>query len=217
AVLADEGYLTDVRTAVAGAIVAKHLAPTRVEQIGIVGTGIQARMQLEYLKGVIDCREVLVAGRSAEKLAGYQAEMSKKGFVVETTTDPAEVAARCNLIVTTTPATEPLIHLSALCQNGVHITAMGSDTPNKQEVDAQILAKADLVVADSMPQAMSRGEIFQALKAGAIEKEKVVELGQILLGNHPGRTSDDQLTVADLTGVAVQDINITKAVYKHLG
>ncbi len=216
AILADEGYLTDVRTAVAGAIAAKYLAPKKVDRIGIVGTGIQARMQLQYLKGVVDCTDVLVWGRSADKLAQYQADMQADGFAVSTTLNVDDVAGSCNLIVTTTPSTEPLIRYEPLRKDGVHITAMGSDTPHKQEVDAGVLAAADLVVADSVPQCLVRGEISKALAAGAIQQDGLVELGTIIAGDHSGRTSYDQLTVADLTGVAVQDIQISKAVFEAL-
>ncbi|MFT5193733.1 MAG: ornithine cyclodeaminase [Cellvibrionaceae bacterium] len=216
AVLADEGYLTDIRTAVAGAIAAKYLAPKKVNKIGIVGTGVQARLQLSYLNGVVDCTDVLVAGRSAEKLAAYKADMEREGFSVETTTNPDDVAASCNFIVTTTPATEPLIRMAAMHALGAHITAMGSDTPHKQEVEGSILASADLIVADSISQCMVRGEIFKAIEKGQMNSEGLVELGQIILRHHPGRTDEDQLTIADLTGVAVQDIAITKAVYEAL-
>jgi len=97
---------------------------------------------------------------------------------------------------------------------GTHITAMGSDTPTKQELDSSILAKADLVVADSISQCVERGEISHALKDGKLAKNDIVELGHVLNGQNPGRTSSEQLTVADLTGVAVQDIQIATAVYE---
>jgi ornithine cyclodeaminase len=210
AVLLDEGHLTDVRTAVAGAITAKHLAPSSIERIGIVGTGVQARMQLEYLAPVTDCRDVLVWGRNGDKLSAYEQDMSAKGFEVSTTTDADDIIASCNLIVTTTAATSPL--LSGQVQPGTHITAMGSDTHDKQELHADILQGADLVVADSISQCLERGEIHQALNSNAIAETDLVELGSIIAGDVAGRTSDDQITVADLTGVAVQDIQISKAV-----
>ena len=94
---------------------------------------------------------------------------------------------------------------------------MGSDTPDKQEVDAGILERADLVVADSIPQCLERGEIAQALKNNAISESEIVELGSIIAGDADGRTSEDQITVADLTGVAVQDIQISKAVFEAIG
>jgi ornithine cyclodeaminase len=112
--------------------------------------------------------------------------------------------------VTTTPATEPI--LSGRARPGTHITAIGSDTPSKQELGVEILQQADLVVADSIVQCIERGEIHQALKSDVITRADVVELGSIIAGDAPGRSSDEQVTVADLTGVAVQDIQISKAV-----
>ncbi len=90
---------------------------------------------------------------------------------------------------------------------------MGSDTADKQEVDSRVLAKADLVVADSISQCQVRGEIYQALKNNAIQQHDVVELGDVI-AHGLGRKSEDQITIADLTGVAVQDIKIAEAVYE---
>ncbi|MFC1960590.1 ornithine cyclodeaminase family protein [Chloroflexota bacterium] len=215
AILYEECYLTDVRTAVAGAIAAKYLAPQNVQRIGIVGAGIQGRLQLQYLREVIACRDVLVWGRDEEELAQYRADMADQDFTIETTLNAADVLRSCNLVVTVTPASAPLIHAADL-QPGTHITAVGSDTPHKQEVDAAILGRADLVVADSIAQCLSRGEIYQALQVGAIQQADLVELGAVIAGDAPGRTSEEQITVADLTGVAVQDIKITAAVYQAL-
>jgi ornithine cyclodeaminase len=99
-------------------------------------------------------------------------------------------------------------------RKGTHITAMGSDTRDKQELDSAILARADRVIVDSIPQSLLRGEVFKALEAGAIQKEKLVELGTAISDARHHRQSDDETTVVDLTGVAVQDIQITKAVWK---
>ena len=212
AMLLDEGYLTDVRTAVAGAIAAKYLAPSNVDRIGIVGTGMQARLQLEYLAPVTSCRDVLAWGRSDEKLNTYQQDMSDKGFTVTTATDAGDIMTSCNLIVATTSAEEPILSWTDQIRRGTHISAVGSDTEHKQELDAEILRNADLVVADSIAQNVVRGEIHQALKVNAIKEADLVELGSIIAGDAKGRESDDQITVADLTGVAVQDIQISKAV-----
>jgi ornithine cyclodeaminase len=212
ALLLDEGYLTDIRTAVAGAIAGKYLAPRKVERIGIVGTGMQARLQLVYLAPVTDCRDVLVWGRSANNLAAYQASLQPQGFTVATTKDADDVLQSCNLIVTTTPSEAAILVDAGKLRPGSHITAMGSDTHVKRELSAEIMQAADLLVADSIAQCLERGEIHQAIKDGAIRREAVVELGDIISGAAPGRTSDAQITIADLTGVAVQDIQITKAV-----
>jgi len=211
-ILLDEGHLTDVRTAVAGAISAKYLAPRLVRRIGIMGTGTQARLQLMYLTTVVDCREVLAWGRGVEQLERFRRDLEGCGFSIETTLDSAEIGATCNLVVTTTTATEPILR-SRDVQPGTHITAIGSDTVHKQELDVGILADADQVVADSMAQCRLRGEIFKALEAGVITEDVVVELGHLIGGEAQGRTTASQVTVFDSTGVAVQDIQIASAVY----
>jgi ornithine cyclodeaminase len=212
-ILLDEGHLTDTRTAVAGAIAAKHLAPGKVGRIGIVGTGTQARLQLLHLKCVTGCRQVLAWGRGEPQLAQYRSDMEAHGYVIETTRDTADILRTCNLVVTCTPARAPLLQVADL-QAGTHITAVGSDTPEKQELDSAILGKADVVVADSISQCLARGEIHKAIESGHITPDAPVELGDVIAGKSAGRTSGEQITVADLTGVAVQDIKIATAVYE---
>jgi len=213
AILQDEAYLTDVRTAVAGAICAKYISPKKVNGIGIVGTGVQAKMQLEYLKDIIDCRKAIVWGRSEASLQKYLADMKDSEFDITITQNIDNVIDGCQLIVTCTPAETPLINR---VNPGTHITAMGSDTLSKQELDSSILLEADLVVADSKSQCEIRGEIHQAIKLNRFSMDTVVELGEIINGDKEGRTSEKQITIADLTGVAVQDIQISKAVLAHL-
>ncbi len=211
-VLLDEGHLTDVRTAVAGAVAAKHLAPSRVERIGLLGTGTQGRLQLVHLAPVVDCRQVLVWGRGEEQLDTYRTGLADTDFEIELTREPDELLATCQLVVTCTPATEPLLRAEML-RPGTHISAVGSDTPAKQELEAGILGRADVIVADSREQCWLRGEIHHALDADLLDREQVVELGAVIDGRRPGRTGDSQITVADLTGVAVQDLAIAEAVF----
>jgi len=213
--LQDEGYLTDVRTAVAGAICAKYLAPKNIEAIGIVGTGVQARMQLEYLKNVTDCQNVIVWGRSKSALNQYKTSMGDSGFTIETTMVLDQVTDNCNLIVTCTASEKPIIRKDHV-KGKVHITAMGSDTPNKQELGSNVLSKADLVIADSRSQCEVRGEIHHAIRNNAMSIDPIAELGEIINGDRQGRTASSGITVADLTGVAVQDIQISKAVLKYI-
>jgi ornithine cyclodeaminase len=212
-ILLDEGHLTNTRTAVAGAIAAKHLGPEQVERIGIVGTGVQARLQLQYLADVTPCRRVLVWGRGDEQLDRFRREIGSADFVIETTRNADDILPACNLIVTTTPATSPLLHASGL-RPGTHITAVGSDTPHKQELDSAILRRADLVVVDSKAQCLERGEIYRATQSVSINADDIIELGNVISGKSQGRASDTEITVADLTGVAVQDIKIATAVYE---
>ncbi|MGO3345899.1 MAG: ornithine cyclodeaminase family protein [Marinomonas sp.] len=211
-ILMDEGYLTNIRTAIAGQIVAKYMAPKNIRCIGVFGTGIQARLQVEYLKTVTNCKKIVVWGRSKASLASYQADMEAKGYCVETTTEADVVTRQSNIIITATPSVTPLINIEQLLV-GTHITALGADTPDKQEIDERILQHADVLVADSIEQCLTRGEIHQAMKAGVILKENILELGHVIADPTLGRKTENQLTVADLTGVAVQDIQITKAVY----
>jgi ornithine cyclodeaminase len=215
AVLLDGGYLTDVRTAAAGAVAAKHLAPATVQRIGIIGAGAQGRLQLDALQGVIECRRALVWVPDPSETEPFLDFFEGSGFEIETTDHIEEVPDTCNLIVTATPSTAPLLDASQIRQ-GTHITAVGSDTAAKIELDPAILAMADAVVADSLPQSESRGEVFRAVKNGAIDRDRVVELGKIVMKRARGRTSDSQITVCDLTGVAVQDYQIAKAVYESL-
>lgn len=211
----DEGHLTAVRTAAAGAVVAKYLAPKKVNRIGVIGAGEQGRMQVEYLRPVLDCRDVIVWGVIQEEVDAYKRDMEPRGYSIQTTLDPNDIASSCNFIITATPSKTRLLNSDQI-KKGTHITAMGSDTAEKQELDEKILQMADIVVTDSIEQCQSRGEIHHALKAGILKSSELVELGNVILKKDLQRTSDEQITVADLTGVAVQDIQITKAVYETL-
>ncbi len=216
-ILLDKCWLTDVRTAAAGAVAAKHLAPKNIHRIGIVGTGVQARMQLEMLRDVVDCTSCLVWGRDSTKvqrmIADLRASESVQAWGLEIEAAPAldDLVSQCNLIVTTTSARSPLIRADQV-QQGTHITAMGSDDHGKQELEAEVLGKADLVVADSISQCVDHGECFAAVQGGHIAANAIIELGHVIKDRAIGRTNQDQITVADLTGVAIQDIQIAKMV-----
>ena len=214
-VLHDEGYLTNVRTAVAGSICAKYIAPSNINTIGIIGTGIQARMQLEYLKMVTDCREVLVLGRNKEKISKYIEDMKSHSFNINVASNSKELCENSNLIITTTNANESLIQKDDI-KEGTHITAMGSDTPEKRELDPEILNIADAVVVDSIPQCLERGETKNALDRNLLKEKDLIEIGTIIDSGKKLRKNNNEITVADLTGVAVQDIMITNAVYEQL-
>jgi ornithine cyclodeaminase len=215
AVLLDEAHLTDIRTAAAGAVAARYLAPEKVERIGIYGAGVQGRLQLEFLRPVVDCMKVQVWGINQEELDRYRADVEPLGYDVWTTLDTRDIPESCNLIVCVTPSKTPLVQLEDV-HPGTHITAIGSDTPEKQEVDSRILSQADIVVVDSIPQSELRGEVYKAVTAGVLQAESVLELGNVIVNEDLQRQNDDQLTVFDSTGVAVQDIQVAKAVYNAL-
>ena len=214
-ILHDEGYLTNIRTAIAGAICAKYLAPSQVKGIGIIGNGIQARMQLEYLSDVVDCKEVFVLGRDKQRVDKYIDEMEKYGFKINSVDNSKELCQNSNLIVTTTNANESLIYKEDV-KKGTHITAVGSDTPDKRELEPEILNIANSIIVDSISQCLERGETKKALDKDLISEEKLIELGEIIDSGEKYRKNEEDITVADLTGVAVQDIMITNAVYNQL-
>jgi ornithine cyclodeaminase len=215
AVLLDRGYLTNLRTAVAGAVVAKYLARHDVRTVGILGAGVQGRMQLDWLRRVRRFDKAIVWGLDEAELSRYREEMESPALRIRTTLLAEEVAAAADLIVTCTPSTAPLLKAEWI-RPGTHITAIGSDTAEKQELDSAILARADRVVVDSLSQSELRGEVFRAVRAGLIGREGLVELGRVIEDPALRRASDEEITVADLTGVAVQDIQISAAVWERL-
>ncbi|MBO6521769.1 MAG: cyclodeaminase [Rhodospirillales bacterium] len=211
AVLLDNGYLTDIRTAAAGAVAARHLAPAEPIRAGIVGTGLQARLQLQALALVRDIAEVRVWGRDTAKAEALATDVP---FDVTVVADADDLARASNVIVTTTPAMSPLFSADAV-QPGTHVTAMGSDAPGKNELDPVLMAKADLVICDSPQQCADCGELRSAQKAGF--DGEVIELGHVTAGTHPGRSGDQQITICDLTGCGVQDTAISDLAVKRLG
>ncbi|MDQ0390800.1 NAD(P)-binding domain-containing protein [Labrys monachus] len=211
AILDDRGYLTDLRTAAAGAVAARHLAPAEIDAIGIIGTGMQAEMQVLQLQSVRPCRDVVVWGRRPEAARDYAERLGKRGFSVTIAASPAEVAERCRLIVTATPSAAVLLE-RAMVRPGTHVTAIGADTPDKQELDPALFGAARVVAVDSRAQGALRGDLRHALAAGAITLDRVVELGEIIDGRAAGRTDESEITVAALTGLAVQDVAIASAV-----
>jgi ornithine cyclodeaminase len=211
AVLNDRGRLTDLRTAAAGAVAAKHLAPEQVDAIGVLGTGIQAELQVQLLQSIRPCRNIVVWGRNPERAAAYARRMQNRDFAVHMANSPSEVAARCRLIVTATASSAPLLQWCDI-QPGTHITAIGADSADKQELDEAIIRNADLVVTDSRAQAMSRGELWHAYGKGGLAMEKVIEIGEIVLRQAAGRTMPHQVSVSTFSGLAVQDIAIASAV-----
>ena len=212
-VLLDEGHLTDIRTAAAGALAAKFFAPKNLKAIGIIGTGIQARLQLDQIQQVKPCKSVWLWGRNQKNAVQMKSELEDR-YNVHIAATCAEVAQNANLIVTTTSSDTPLLRSSDI-RPGTLIVAIGSDTEHKQELDGDVLHKADLVISDSLPQSKSRGEVFRAVKEGAINRDDVIELGSAIQQVDLHHTNDEQIIVVDLTGVAVQDIMIASAVYKH--
>jgi ornithine cyclodeaminase len=151
-ILFDNGYLTELRTGAAGALAADLLARRDVETVGIIGSGGQARYQLEALLGVRRPRRVVVYGRSAPSVAAYASEMAARfGIAVTAVASARDAVVDSDIVITTTPSREPIVRAEWV-RPGTHITAVGSDGPDKRELESAVLARADLIVADRIDQ-----------------------------------------------------------------
>ncbi|CNH60321.1 ornithine cyclodeaminase family protein [Yersinia pekkanenii] len=211
ALLLDEGWLTALRTALAGRIAAELCAPKHISAMGIIGTGMQARLHLIYLKSVISCRQLWVWGRSETALEEYRQYAEDEGFEVNTTQNATELARHCQLIVTTTPSREPILHAADI-QPGTHITAVGADGAGKHELSPELVTKADKILVDSWAQCTEFGEISQASQQGLLAAHTLTEMGSVLAQGISFRDNDQQITLADLTGLGIQDVQIVKGI-----
>ncbi|WP_306120105.1 MULTISPECIES: ectoine utilization protein EutC [unclassified Roseitalea] len=209
ALLLDNGYLTDVRTAAAGAVAARHLSRPDAATACILGAGTQGRLQLKALHLVRPLTRATIWARDAARAEAVADQMSAElGIAVTAAPDAATAVADADIIVTTTPAKTPILKAEWL-RPGQHVTAMGSDQPDKNELDPACLTRADPYVPDRLSQTRELGELRLAIAAGLIDPEThFAELGDIIAGKAPGRLSNAAITLADLTGTGVQDTAI---------
>ena len=212
AILIDDANLTDLRTGIAGAISSELLALQGIDSASIIGSGVQARYQIRCLVDLLPLRGIKIWARNAQKAKDLINDLRDLNVDIEFKDDLESLVKESKLIVTTTSSREPLIE-SDWVQPGTHITAVGSDTPEKCELEPKLLSRASVIVADSISQNKLRGEIHQALKVKCISENDLIELGELLDDKQEGRTDDQQISIADLTGVAVQDLVIAEAVY----
>ncbi len=215
AVLLDNGYLTHTRTGAAGAVVAKYLARENINTAGVIGAGTQARFQMIALKLMRDFQKVLVYGIIPGEAKQYASEMSEiLGVEVVEAPDAETVVRSSDVVVTSTPSKEPYLRAEWL-HPGLHITAMGTDAEEKQELFADVLGRADRLVCDRKSQCFRLGELHHGLEEGIISKDAdITELGELTSGRKPGRSSDEEITICDLTGVGIQDTAIALLAYR---
>ena len=215
AILLDNGYLTELRTAAAGAVAAKYMAPNSVEQVAVIGAGSQGRYQLEALSRVCSFQRLMVYDHHSANVERYRKEMKENlRCEIVAASNPEEAVRGSRIVITATPSREPVI-FGDWVEPGTHITAMGSDNPDKQELDVSVLKKADRIIADSIRQCVRLGEIHHAIAAGVLTEQDIDgELGQVVSGDIPGRTSQSEITLCDLTGVGVQDAAIAAVVVR---
>ena len=214
-VLLDKGYLTDVRTAIAGAIAAKHLSNPESSNVGIIGAGIQAKMQLEALLLVRNIKTAYIWSRDSKKTNKFVQNIKDKiNIKIIACESPEQTVNLSEILITCTPSKSPIIK-SEWLKKGLHITAMGSDAEMKNELDPKIIKDCDYYIPDSQSQTSILGELNHAIKAGLVSAEKKYnELGSVIINPNLGRRNIDDVTVADLTGTGVQDTAIARHTYK---
>lgn len=223
ALLLDNGVLTELRTAAVGALAAQLLGPKSIGTIGILGTGIQARYQLDMLQAVTDCKTVLVWGRTPSKVEAYVSEYIAKGYTVQAVESPDNLLEHCDIVVTTTCSREAVIGKSAALPTTTRkcklITCIGADAPGKYELHPSLVAKADLLVADTREQSVERGEFQKAVADGLVTQESIVPLGKLIEQKELHRKASDddgRLIIVDSSGVALQDCVVSSLVVKRL-
>jgi len=206
ALLHDQGHLTDQRTAMAGAIAARAILREGSRTLGIIGAGTQARLQAKLIKRRLGLETVLIWARNGRRASALASEIRAEAVTLE------ELCARADVIVTTTPSTEPLL-TPVMIRPGTRIVAVGADSPGKRELDPRILARGPVVV-DSIAQCVDHGEAGWAVRAGLIDPSTLIELGTLL--ETPIAFPPEAIVVADLTGVAIQDFEIAKSVWARV-
>jgi ornithine cyclodeaminase/alanine dehydrogenase-like protein (mu-crystallin family) len=210
ALFLDEGWLTDVRTAAVAAMATRELH-RRDSRIGILGTGVQARLQARLHAEVLPLEKVVFWGRNAAHAEECRRDVESRlpGVEVALAGSPDDVAAEPRLVVTATGARAPLLSADAVLP-GTLVLAVGSDSPGKRELDPEILRRASLLLVDSLAQCERLGELQHALE----EKGRARELGAFC--DRPSRFDADGITVCDFTGLGVEDLAIAELVYRSL-
>jgi alanine dehydrogenase len=210
----DGTYITHVRTGAAGAVAASVLARKDSDTVGLIGAGSQGRMQVLGLHQIFRLKKVAVFDQVESSRINYASEMSELlGIEVQAVDNARDAVIDADIIVTVTPSRLAIVK-NEWITDGVHINAIGADAPGKQELDPRIMPRAKIVV-DSLAQCRVIGEIQHALSQGLIKEDDVhAEIGQVLNGEKSGRENDEEITLFDSTGLAVQDIAAANVVYR---
>jgi ornithine cyclodeaminase/alanine dehydrogenase-like protein (mu-crystallin family) len=211
AILQDEGYLTDLRTGIGAALATKAGCRGDAQRVGVVGTGIQARIQIRCLNALMPDAGLVfsVWGRSEKKMRQLAQDLAAHQISVTVQPDLKTLCVNADILLTTTAAKTPLIR-SSWISDGTHITASGADAPGKQELDSALTARADLLILDSDAQCIDHGEVAIPAEAGLLSPDRYRTLGKVLSGQQAGRSAPSQVTIADLTGLGSQDIAIAR-------
>ncbi|MCQ1536322.1 alanine dehydrogenase [Methanosarcina sp. KYL-1] len=210
----DGTYLTDIRTGAAGGTAAKYLARKDSKVIGLVGAGNQARTQLEALLEVFEPELVRITSRTRESCEKFIEEMKDLSPCEIRYEDSVQKVCDCDILVTTTPTRKPIVKADWI-KAGTHINAIGADAVGKEELDPELLIRSKIIV-DDMVQALHSGEVNVPLSKHYISENDIhAQLGEVIAGKKPGRTSEDEITIFDSTGLAIQDVATAHMVYER--
>lgn len=211
----DGTYITNYRTGAAGGLAVKYLARPEASRLGLIGAGVQARMQVAAILKVRPIREITIYNRSSARAQALMLELTSRCDVqVRVAASPAEAVRDQDIVVTTTPSREPLVYHDWVSP-GTHINAIGADAPGKQELDPAILQRARIII-DDWAQAQHSGEINVPLAQGLLRPEQIAgTLGEVVAGRIPGRQDPEEITVFDSTGLIIQDLALGYAVWRR--
>jgi len=214
--LEEHGYLTDLRTAAAVALTLKYLAPKDARDALLIGAGALARLTARAMIAELPLERLTLWNRTPDRADALARDLAS---VVATSVAPAlEHAVRDHRIIVTATASTTALIKAAWVTPGTHVTSAGTGSPEKVELEPEVLGKADKLIADRVAQTERYGNLHHALAAGVVTRESVYgELGDLAAGRVAGRETAREITVADLTGVGVQDAAIAQAVVEALG
>jgi len=211
----DGSLITGLRTGAAGAISVKALARKNAKTITSIGTGNQARMQIRAIHEVLKIEAIHAWDSDPDTLSRYKADIeSELGIAVVAAGSKKAAVEQADILITTTRGKGSLVEASWV-KPGTHIVAIGTDQRGKQELDPEIFRNAK-IVNDSIEQCTEKGETWHPLARNIISRDDIhAEIGEILLGRKPGRESEDEVTIFDSTGMAIQDITTAARIYRN--
>ena len=211
----DGSLITGLRTGAAGAVSVKALARKNAKTIASIGTGNQARMQIRAINEVMKIEEIRAWDSNRDALAKYERDIeSELGIPVVMASSKKEAVEQADILITTTRGKGSLVE-AGWVKPGTHIVAIGTDQQGKQELDPEIFRNAK-IVNDSIEQCIEKGETWHPLNRNIITKDDIhAEIGEILLGKKPGRENDQEVTIFDSTGMAIQDNTTATKIYRN--
>lgn len=214
--LMDASYLTAVRTAATAAVAARYLAPGGASRAGVLGSGSEARAQLEAMAAVLPLREAKVYSRRSERRERFAREMGERlGLPIRAVERPEDAIDGVQVLVvaTNTGGAGPAL-LGGWLRPGLHVSSIGSTMPAQREIDPAVWAMADRIVVDTHRVLEESGDAIVAAREGAIDQRKVAELSRVVAGREPGRTDARQITLYKSVGTGIQDLAVAFRAYQ---